>query len=257
MPVNEQVLAVAERMTGLPWPRDDERLDWEVDGFTGWSGFLAHVLPLTGMSPFGRPADRRWGVRDRAPAGLARALGADDAAWWRYGDHAIVLTGAAVHVVPLPWLTGPDPGEHAHRSPLIAAFLSGDARRVLGAVWTVFRTRDPEVLTPLVKALPAIEKATDLDLGGALASNNDNLDHVLGRIRLFREGTCLCTAYLSHLFYDPEKEGRHVLVVGTVPNDRQWVPDRLCECRDCGRRFQVEQGEHHYTWWKWTALTTP
>ncbi|WP_143116114.1 hypothetical protein [Lentzea xinjiangensis] len=38
------------------------------------------------------------------------------------------------------------------------------------------------------------------------------------------------------------------------PNDGQWVPDRVCECRDCGKRFQVEQGEYHFTRWKWTEV---
>ena len=148
----------------------------------------------------------------------------------------------------------------AGSSPLVEDFLSGDGKRVLSAVWTVFRTRDPAVLAPVSRALPAIEKATaDADLGGVFVSNNANLDHALDRIRLFAQGRCLCAAYRSHQFYDVEKEEarRHVRVVGTVPNDRQWVPDRVCECLGCGKRFQVEQGEYHYPWWKWTELKAP
>ncbi|MDX8050699.1 hypothetical protein SK571_15020 [Lentzea sp. BCCO 10_0798] len=34
----------------------------------------------------------------------------------------------------------------------------------------------------------------------------------------------------------------------TVANDEQWVPDR-------GKRFQVEQGECHYTWWNWAEIS--
>jgi hypothetical protein len=142
-------------------------------------------------------------------------------------------------------------------SPLVADFLSRDARRVMHAVWEVFATRDPAVLAPLESALVAIDRATDdLELGGMLAANGLHLDHALGRIRLFGQRRCLCAAYLAHQFYDVEKEERrqHVRVVGTVPNDRQWVPDRVCECLDCGRRFQVEQGESHYPWWHWTDL---
>lgn len=145
-------------------------------------------------------------------------------------------------------------------NPLVADFLSGDKGRVLSGVWAVFRTRDPEILAPLARALPALEKATaEVDLGGMLVSNGSNLDHVLARIALFGEGACLCAAYLSHQFYDPGEEERlrHVRIVGTVPNDGQWVPDRVCECRDCGRQFQVEHGEYHYPWWKWTALAQP
>ena len=86
--------------------------------------------------------------------------------------------------------------------------------------------------------------------------NSVNLAHALDRVALFGSGACLCGAYLSHMGYDParEEQRQHVRVLGTVPSERQPVPDRVCECRDCGRRFQVEEGESHYTWWKWTAL---
>jgi hypothetical protein len=43
--------------------------------------------------------------------------------------------------------------------------------------------------------------------------------------------------------------------VDTVANDEQWVPDRVRECRDCGKRFRVEQGEYHHTWWNWTEIS--
>ncbi len=242
----------------------------------------------TFTSRLGKLADQRWGVRHRfdatrftddadtdpasydrrsAPAGLVRSLGADHAVWWRSGNDAVVLidssaaaletSKAAVLVLPARWLAGPGAEEDALRSPLVADFLSGDKDRVLAGVWAVFATRDPEILAPLARALPAVEKATaDADLGGVLASNQSNLEHVLDRIELFGKGVCLCAAYLSHQFYDPQKEERrrHIRIVETVPNDRQWVPDRICECRDCGKRFQVEQGEYHYTWWKWTEV---
>lgn len=255
----------------------------------GATSDAAALASLT--SALSRLADQRWGVRHRfdatrftdgadtdpasydrrsAPASLVRALGSDHAVWWRSGRDAVVLidnsaaaprTGkAAVLVLPAQWLAGPGAEENALQSPLVADFLSGDKDRILSAVWAVHKTRDPEILTPLARALPAIEKATaDAELGGLLASNKSNLDHAIDRIRLFDKGICLCTAYLTHQFYDPAKEEqrRHILIVGTVPNDGQWVPDRICECRDCGKRFQVEQGEYHYTWWKWTEVTRP
>lgn len=163
----------------------------------------------------------------------------------------------AVLVLPAQWLGDPPAREDAPVSPLVADFLSGDRSRVLSAVWAVVRTRDPDTLAPLVRSLPAIEEATaDADLGGMLASNSDHLAHALDRLRLVDRGACLCAAYRLHQFYDPEKEEhlRHVRVVASVPNDRQWVPDRICECRDCGQQFQVEQGDYHYTWWKWTEV---
>ena len=141
---------------------------------------------------------------------------------------------------------------------LVDDFLSGESSRVLHALWAVVASRDPDVLGPVATALPTVEDATaDADLGGALMSNNRNLEHAFDRIRLFARGACLCAAYPAHsAAYDPAKEKRrgHVRIVGTVPNERQWEPDRICECTDCGKRFQVEQGEYHYTWWKWTEL---
>ncbi|WP_134768745.1 hypothetical protein [Nocardioides sp. 1609] len=294
----EQVLAVVEQMTRLPWPEGDDWLTWEIDGLEGRTSYLAHVLPLAATSDAAALAsytsaitslaDRRWVTRYRfdatrftddagtdpasydrrsAPASLVRSLDAQDAAWWRRGDDAVVLVvgstaagepaRAAVLVLPVQWLTGPGAEETALRSPLVADLLSGEKDRILPAVWAVVRTRDPEVLTPLVGASAAIRTATaDVDLGGALASNRWHLDHALVRIERFGSGTCLCGAYPDHQFYDPGKEAArgHVTVVGTVPNDRQWVPDRICECRDCGARFQVEQGEYHYPWWAWTEV---
>ncbi|WP_424184873.1 hypothetical protein ACOBQX_23685 [Actinokineospora sp. G85] len=55
---------------------------------------------------------------------------------------------------------------------------------------------------------------------------------------------------------EEERQG-HIRIVDTVPNDGQWVPDRICECRDCGERYQVEHGEYHYPWWKWTEVNQP
>lgn len=254
----DRLLTVAEKMAALPWPDGADWLAWEIDGFAGRSSFLLHVLPLPSTEGFGKAADRRWGARSRTPARLTPAFGTGDTVWWRHGGHAVVLTGnTSLLVLPVRWLTGPDPGEHAHRSPLVAGFLSGDGHRVLDSVWAVFRTRDPEVLAPLPDALDAIEKATsDLGLGGVFASNRDNLGHALDRIRLFRSGTCLCAAYPAHVMYNPAREKGHVRIVGTVPNPRQWEPDQLCECLGCGRRFQVEHGEYHYPWWQWKPLTT-
>lgn len=139
-------------------------------------------------------------------------------------------------------------------------FVSKDGRRVLHAVWKVFKTRDPKVLEPLAAALRAIDRATDdLDLGGALLSNGRNLEHALDRIRIFGEGRCLCAAYADHVLYEPAKEEAygHVRIVEEIPvfyNGRPDRPKRVCECVGCGRRFEVEEGEYHYTWWKWTAL---
>lgn len=156
-------------------------------------------------------------------------------------------------------MTDGDETMDAMPAPLMDDFLSGDRGRVLHAAWEVFKTREPAALEPLVAALPAIERATDgLDLGGALLSNRVNLDHALDRIRTFAEQRCLCTAYAGHVLYEPAKEETlgHVRIVEEIPvffNGRPDRPKRICECTDCGRRFSVEEGESHYTWWKWTT----
>lgn len=272
----------------LAWELD------RLEGYTTWlthvlplaagadaAAASALVVPLVGL------ADQRWPGRHRfdatrhtddastdpasydrrsAPASLVRALGADGADWWTYDGHAVVLVDTsgsvaaadskvAVLVLPVQWLAPPGAEEQALSSPWVDDLLSGDKDRVLPAMWAVLGTRDPEILTPLVTALPAIRRATaDLELGGMLVSNASHLERALDRVELFGAGACLCTAYPADLFADPAKEEERGLihVVDTVPNDRQWVPDRICACSVCGRRYQVEEGLYHYPWWKWT-----
>ncbi|WP_420112155.1 hypothetical protein [Pseudactinotalea sp.] len=293
-----QVIDVITQMIDRPWPDGDGWLEWTIDGIDGHTSWFAHVLPLGATSEARGLADlvsgvagaakQRWGEPHRfdatqftddretdrrsydrrsAPAGVVRSLGARRASWWRLGSDAVMLVHrkharpqrtAAVLVLPAQWLEGPGAEEAALQAPLTEAFLSGENRRVLHAVWAVIASRDPELLAPLVTALPAIEKATaDLDLGGALLSNRNNLDHALDRIRLFADKRCLCQAYPDHVRYEPAKEEArgHVRILEEIPtffNGRPDRPERICECTDCGRRFSVEEGEYHYTWWKWT-----
>lgn len=138
--------------------------------------------------------------------------------------------------------------------------LSGDRGRVLAALWAVVRTRDPAVLGPLVPVLPEIERATaGLDLGGALLSNQANLRHAIDRVRLHAAGRCLCAAYPDHPRYEPVREeaAGHVRVVeevAPVVDGRPTRPRRTCVCTGCGQRWDVEEGDYHYTWWQWRAV---
>jgi hypothetical protein len=147
--------------------------------------------------------------------------------------------------------------QSADKTQLSADFLSREPARVHRATWTVINTRDPAVLGPPAADLVAIERATrNLDLGGELHANARALAHALDRLRHYRDGSCLCADYTTLEFYDPaEEQARaHVLILDTVPNDHQWEPDRICQCTGCGKRFQVEQGESHYSWWRWQEL---
>lgn len=210
--------------------------------------------------------------RRSAPASLVRSLGAVDAAWWRFGSDAVMLidssasgpedTKAAVLVLSAQWLEGPEPAGAAApaAASLVEDFLSRDGRRVLHAVWEVIATRDPAVLAPLAARVASIDHATDdLELGGMLASNGANLQHAIDRIGIFGQRRCLCAAYAGHQFYDPAKEQArgHVRIVredAVFVDGRPDRPKRICECADCGQWFSVEEGEYHYTWWKWTPM---
>lgn len=241
------------------------------------------------LGPLSELAGRRWGPARRfdagrftddpstdpvsydrrsALAGLVRSLGTTEATVWTYAGFALVLvdssrsaprheSGAVVLVLPEQWLRGSGQEEEALGSPLVEDLLSGDRGRLLGAVWAIIGTRDSETLRPVLTALPEIRRATaDLDLGGAFVSNAANLAHALARVELVGTTTCLCTVYPDRQGYDPAVEERrgHVRVDATVPNPRQWEPDRICSCIACGRRYQVEHGEYHYPWWAWRPL---
>lgn len=291
----QQLVAVIEQMPGLPWPEGDDPLEWEIDGLEGASTWLMHVLPLAAtrdtealaslLGSFVTAADERWGTHQRfdatrfptqssdlatydrrsTPAALVRSYGAREARWWRYGSAAVMLMDgsgakpkslAAVVVLPTHWLDAPGAEEEALQNPLVEDFLSGENSRVLHAAWAIIETRDAEDLTAVATALPTIERATgDLDLGGALLSNQLHLDHALARVRLFTEHRCLCAAYPDHPLYEPKKERDrgHIRVLGEVPG-RYDRPHKICECTVCGQRFEVEEGEYHYTWWKWTPV---
>jgi hypothetical protein len=270
-----------------------------IEGVTTWFMHVLPLAATTDapalasfLTSFAELADRRWGGRhlfdaalftddattdaaayDRrsAPADLVRSYDATQAVWWELGSDAVMLLDgssarpkslAAVLVLPAQWMAAPGAEEAALATPLVDDLLSRDNSRVLHAVWEVIGTRDADVLAPLATALPAIERATDdLDLGGALLSNQDNLDHALDRIRLFEKRRCLCAAYPDHVRYEPAKEeaSGHVRIVAEAPvyyNGMPGRPKRLCECTACGQRFEVEEGEYHYTWWKWVAVST-
>lgn len=120
------------------------------------------------------------------------------------------------------------------------------------AAWEAIRSRDPEVLDPLVAALPQIRKRTErLELGGVIYSNRANLEHAFTKLEQYRDGLCWCSVYPGILVHDPRKEeGRgNVRILST--SEPGWSMTYECECTACGRVFDIEQGDHHVTWWKW------
>lgn len=135
---------------------------------------------------------------------------------------------------------------------LLDDFLSGDRSRVIHALWQTISSRDPGELDPLVAALPRIRrKAGALDLGGMIYSNNGHLEHALTKIEQYRDGKCWCAAYPGILTNDPRKEeaAGHIVIRST--SEPGWSMTYDCECTVCGQEFDVEQGDHHFTWWNW------
>ena len=140
---------------------------------------------------------------------------------------------------------------------LVDDLLSRDRSRILSAVWALIRTRDDAALRAVRARLPELEDAVDeVELGGMLASNGRHVTHAFDRVRLHASGRCLCGAYAEHDMYDPAREQTlgHVAIVDEIPvvvRGVHWRPRRICACADCGRRFDVEENEHHYPWWRW------
>lgn len=135
---------------------------------------------------------------------------------------------------------------------LLDDFLSGDRSRVMPAVWETIHSRDPETLDPLLEALPRLRRAAaQLDLGGAIYSNNGHFAHALSKLEQYRDGKCWCAAYPGQLTHDPRKEETrgHILILAT--SEPGWSMTYLCECTVCGQQFDIEQGDHHFTWWNW------
>lgn len=135
---------------------------------------------------------------------------------------------------------------------LLEDFLSEDRSRVLHATWETITSRDPEVLDPLLAALPRIRRSIEeVDLGGMIYSNYNNVLHALDKLENYRKGDCWCVNYPGLLTYDPEKQQ----TVGSIrilsTSEPGWSMTFVAECTVCGRVFDIQQGDHHVMWWKW------
>ena len=135
---------------------------------------------------------------------------------------------------------------------LLEDFLSGETDRVLHATWEVLGSRDPDLVDPLVPHAARIRRATEkLDLGGLIRPNSANVDFALTKLEHRGQGLCWCEDYPGPLHWDPEREQKegHVRIVST--SEPGWSMTYECACTVCGRVFDVEQGDHHFTWWRW------
>ncbi|CAQ01823.1 hypothetical protein ACR8AL_07790 [Clavibacter sepedonicus] len=132
--------------------------------------------------------------------------------------------------------------------------LSADPHRIWQASREIIGTRDTALLDALRTALPAILRATaGVELGGMMRPDRDALDHALRKVRDHRSWWCWCDDHPRLPSFDPtrEEERGHARV---LRRDRAaWPVTYECGCVVCGRRFDVEEGEHHALWWRWTA----
>jgi hypothetical protein len=137
---------------------------------------------------------------------------------------------------------------------VLGDLLSSDPQRIRRASWEVIGRRDTALLEILRVELPAIRRATaDVELGGMIRPNRDALLGALAEVQGYRGWRCWCDDYPRLLAYDPsrEEERGHMRI---LRQDRSgWPATFECECAVCGRRFGVEEGEHHALWWRWRA----
>lgn len=135
---------------------------------------------------------------------------------------------------------------------LLEDFVSGDTSRVLHATWEVIGSRDRKLLDPLLPHLRQIHRATEnLSLGGMLRSNSANLDHALEKLENLQRGTCWCENYAGFDRYEPDRERAAGYIQILSTSEPGWSMTYACECTNCGRKFDVEQGDYHVMWWKW------
>ncbi|KLJ02558.1 hypothetical protein [Luteimonas sp. FCS-9] len=141
---------------------------------------------------------------------------------------------------------------------LLDDLTSGDAHRIWSAAGRIRHLRDMAALTHLADHIATIRARTrDIDLGGALRPNASHLRFALRKLAFVRDGAgCLCTLYPADDFYDParEAEAGWVRILETAPRPGGWGERLICACTSCGMRYQVEDEEYHYRWWRWQPI---
>jgi hypothetical protein len=140
---------------------------------------------------------------------------------------------------------------------LLEDITSRDPIRVWSSSCAIIKLRDADQLDYLASKLETIrESARNLSLGGSLFPNAQHLSFAVRKLEFQRSHAgCLCALYSEYLFYDPEQEANagNVLVEEITYIKEKWIDTYRCRCTSCGQRYRVEEGESHYTWWRWKA----
>ncbi len=218
-----------------------------------------------------------------APAAALRAMGSSEAEVWRFGVSALFLalnphhtSGVAICVAlvmeaaylekPVDRFAVAD-AEMASRmrkarkrrgrettadgadSPLLQEFLSRDQKRVSAAIDVVNRSGDTALLAPVAANLSAVLKA--LNAADFVIVEGNPVELAVDRLEIVESGGCLCTTY-PRRSVDPEREAEHGWVrIESETCEPGGRPLRVVACTACGAVYDVEEGDYHYTWWKW------
>lgn len=261
-----------------------------VSSRRGWpwlptsAGASGARFACAGVTP---PDDPAYILDPRAsPAAALRAMGVTEAEVWRFGRSALFLavnpshaSGAAICVAlvmeteylekPVDTLAEAD-AEMAARlrkagkagkggkgggvkrtSALMQEFLSRDQKRISAAIDVVNRSGDTALLAPVAAELRAVLAALR-DADFVIVEGNP-VELAVDRLELVQSGGCLCSTY-ARRSVDPEHEAEHGWVrIESESCELGGRPKRVVACSACGTVFDVEEGEYHYTWWKWVA----
>ena len=138
---------------------------------------------------------------------------------------------------------------------LLEDITSRDPHRIWSSSWGIVKLRDAFELDVLAAHLNEIKRETrNIELGGALASNNAVLEFALTKLEYVQNKSgCLCALYLRFDRFNPKEEqtAGNIRIV-SVTGGETWSPTYICQCALCGRTFSVDEAEYHFTWWKWT-----
>lgn len=223
------------------------------------------------------------------PAATLQAMGASEAEVWRFGESALLLavnpshkSGVAICValvMEASYLEKPQdrfavadaemesrirkagkgskgsksgkkrkPGVKRD-SELLGEFLSRDEARISAAIDVVNRSSDTALLAPVAAELRAV--LAGLRAVDFVIVDGNPVELAVDRLEIVRSGGCLCATY-PRRNPEPQREA-----------DQGWVriddetcelggrPRRVVSCTSCGTVFDVEEGEYHYTWWRW------
>lgn len=64
---------------------------------------------------------------------------------------------------------------------------------------------------------------------------------------------CLCELFLTGKYdgFNPSKESEKGNIKIELKKEGDWMADYTVSCSECNRKFDIEERNGHYTWFKW------